>query len=143
MKKRPLHWLLAAAMIFGAIAVQAEDVKSPLPPNAGVARAAFTTQVIDNEPADQVVVLTNNIGEITYFTDIRGMDGRTVTHQWEHEGRVVSRISFDVEGARAKLHSKRKLDPNLTGKWTVLVLDEKTGWAMHASTLRYDPVATP
>ncbi len=137
------HWLLAAALLIVPLVAPAEEVKSPLPPNAGVARAAFTTQVVSGEPADQVVVLTNNIREINYFTDIRGMDGRTVTHQWEHEGRVISRISFDVEGARAKLHSKRDLDPGLTGKWSVLVVDEKTGWPLHASTFRYDPVATP
>lgn len=141
MTKALYSWLAALTLVAGAATAHAEDIKSPLPPNAGVARAAFTTQVIDQEPADQVVVLTNNINEITYFTDIRGMAGRTVTFQWEHEGRVISRISFDVEGARAKLHSNRQLDPALTGKWSVLVVDEKTGWPIHASTFRYDPVA--
>ena len=135
-----LRHLLPGVLLCLATAAVAQTLGSPLPPNAGVARAAFTTQVKDNEPADQVVVLTNNITEISYFTDVRGMTGRTITHQWEHEGQVISRISFEVDSARFNVHSKRNLDPALVGKWTVIVIDEESGWPVHASTFRYDPV---
>ena len=139
MNKSLRLWWAAAILVAGSASVGAQEGLSPLPPNAGVARAAFTTAIVDGEPADQVVVLTHNIREVSYVTDLRGVGGRTVTHQWEHEGRVVSRISFEVEGSRWQGHSTRQLDPSLTGKWTVIVLDEQTGWPLHASTFRYDP----
>jgi len=137
---RTLTLGLAALAALSLSAANAQEVKSPLPPNSGVARAAFTTQVVGDEPVDQVVVLTNDVREISYFTDLRGLDGCTVTHQWEHEGQVVARISFSVEASRRKLHSTRQLDAAATGHWTVLVLDEQTGWPIHASVFRYDPV---
>lgn len=136
-----LRGIVAAAALVFTVGSAAQEGISPLPPNSGVARAAFTSQVIEGEPVDQVAVLTNNIREINYFTDLRGLAGRTVTHQWEHEGQVVGRISFGIEEPRRKVHSTRQLDPAATGHWTVLVLDEETGWPIHASTFRYDPVS--
>ncbi|MEW8239177.1 MAG: hypothetical protein AB2727_13375, partial [Candidatus Thiodiazotropha taylori] len=63
--------------------------ESPVP-DAYVARAVFTTAVINREPVDQVVSLDENATEVSFFTDLRNLQGRTVIHRWEFEGEVIS-----------------------------------------------------
>lgn len=119
----------------------AEDA-SPLPTDAGVARASFTTEIVAREPVDQVVTLPNSYSEVYYFTDLRNLEGRTITHQWEFEGQVISKVNFEVAGPRWRVHSKKTLDPSMTGKWTVMVLDE-SGWPLHASMFQYEEAIGP
>jgi hypothetical protein len=105
--------------------------ESPVP-DAYVARAVFTTQVVNREPVDQVVSLDENATRVLFFTDLRNLQGRTVTHRWEFEGQVLSEVEIEVGGPRWRAYSVKKLNPGEEGKWTVFVLDE-SGWPLHAS----------
>jgi hypothetical protein len=105
--------------------------ESPVP-DAYVARALFTTSVVDREPVDQVVSLDENATEVLFFTDLRNLQGRTVTHRWEFEGEVISEVEIEVKGPRWRAYSIKSLNPGEEGKWTVFVIDE-SGWPLHAS----------
>ncbi|MEJ2619407.1 MAG: DUF2914 domain-containing protein [Candidatus Thiodiazotropha sp.] len=105
--------------------------ESPVP-DAYVARAVFTTAVVDREPVDQVVSLDENATEVSFFTDLRNLQGRTVIHRWEFEGEVISEVSIKVGGPRWRAYSVKSLNPGEEGKWTVFVIDE-SGWPLHAS----------
>ncbi len=105
--------------------------ESPVP-DAYVARAVFTTAVINREPVDQVVSLDENATEVSFFTDLRNLQGRTVIHRWEFEGEVVSEVDIQVKGPRWRAYSIKRLNPGEEGKWTVFVMDE-SGWPLHAS----------
>ncbi|MCG7868059.1 MAG: DUF2914 domain-containing protein [Candidatus Thiodiazotropha taylori] len=105
--------------------------ESPVP-NAYVARAVFTTAVINREPVDQVVSLDENATEVSFFTDLRNLQGRTVIHRWEFEGEVISEVNIQVGGPRWRAYSIKSLNPGEEGKWTVFVIDE-SGWPLHAS----------
>jgi hypothetical protein len=105
--------------------------ESPVP-DAYVARAVFTTEVVNREPVDQVVSLDENAARVLFFTDLRNLQGRTVTHRWEFEGQVISEVDIEVGGPRWRAYSVKKLNPGEEGKWTVFVLDE-SGWPLHAS----------
>ncbi|MCG7900112.1 MAG: DUF2914 domain-containing protein [Candidatus Thiodiazotropha lotti] len=105
--------------------------ESPVP-DAYVARAVFTTAVIDREPVDQVVSLDENATEVSFFTDLRNLQGRTVVHRWEFEGEVISEVNIQVGGPRWRAYSIKSLNPGEEGKWTVFVIDE-SGWPLHAS----------
>ena len=142
--QRAVYWtcLFAIAALGTRLASAQQGEGSPLPPGAGVVRALFTSNVVNNEPVDQVVTLKNSVTEIYYYTELQNLGGRTLTYQWEYEGQVVSRVSFEVGGPSWIAHAKHKLDPSLIGKWTVILLDE-SGWALHASIFRYEDVSAP
>jgi hypothetical protein len=135
-----LHLLKQRAVGLGLICVscllasglQAEELTESPVPDAYVARAIFTSEVVNREPVDQVVSVGPERDEIYFFTDLRHLSGRTVTHRWEFEGQFMGQIEFKVGGPRWRVFSRKSLNPGASGKWTVLVLDQ-SGWPLHAS----------
>lgn len=126
---------LAVAVL--SASASATDYSNPSPiPNAEVKRAVFTTAVENREPTDEVITLENTVTSINFFTELRGLGGRTVTHRWEHEGKVITEVQFQVGGDRWRVYSKKSLIPSMLGKWTVVVVDQ-TGWPLHASIFEY------
>ena len=104
-----------------AVAMAIPDVPDTAPPVGHVERSSFTTAVVDREPQDAVESLTNDHVQIAYFTEARGMTGSRLTHRWEHQGRVMAEVSFDVGGPRWRTHSVKTLDPEMLGEWQVSV----------------------
>jgi hypothetical protein len=105
-------------------------------PDARVARSAFTTAVVDREPQDALEQLESDVRSVSYFTELRGLEGETVTHRWEFAGEVMSEVSFQVAGPRWRVHSTKRLDPMRLGEWTVSVLDGQ-GRTLSRESLRY------
>ena len=105
-----------------------------------VARAGFTTQVIDREPQDSVTSLSNLATEILFFTELSGLEGHTLTHVWERGGTEMARVPFAVGGERWRVFSSKSLDPSWLGEWKVSVVDEE-GRVLHSESFSY--VATP
>ena len=101
-----------------------------------VARAMFTTKVENREPINQVLVLDNTVTELYFFSDLRDMQGQTITHRWEYEGKEVMSKSFDVRGPRWRVYSKKELEPQRLGRWTVVITDDK-GWPLKAVVFKY------
>jgi hypothetical protein len=90
-----------------------------------VARTVFTSQIIDREPTDDITSLANDKHRIYFFTDLRGMAGQIITHQWEYNGKVMAEVKFKVgEGPRWRVYSSKNLLPEWTGNWKVSVVDE-------------------
>lgn len=111
------------------------DVADTSPPVGHVERSSFTTAVVDREPQDAVDTLTNDHVQIAYFTEARGMAGSRLTHRWEHQGRVMAEVSFDVGGQRWRTHSVKTLDPEMLGEWQVSVLSN--GKLLATESFRY------
>ena len=65
-----------------------------------VARGLFSTNIIDREPVDQVIILTNVVSQIYFYSDLRNYQGQTITHRWEFEGELVTEKKFEVGGSR-------------------------------------------
>jgi hypothetical protein len=132
-QSRRILWrsLLGGLCLFTS-SLQAEELTESPVPDAYVARAIFTTAIVDREPVDQVVSVGPDLDRIYFFTDLRNLQGRTVKHRWEFNGQFMGEIEFKVGGPRWRVYSKKSLYPNESGKWTVLVLDE-SGWPLHAS----------
>ena len=101
-----------------------------------VARAQFTTEVVDREPTDRVLVLNNEISKVLFFTELRHFEGKKIIHRWEYNGSVVSSIPFEVKGPRWRVYSSRDLLPDQLGKWMVVVTDAE-GWPLKASIFEY------
>jgi len=122
-------WLLPLLALFSLGVASAASTGS-------ISRSQFTTQINDREPVDQVVVLDNSISTLYFFTDVRHMEGQTITHSWEYNGQVISKKQFKIKGARWRVYSQKDLDPSMTGKWTVVIRDER-GWPLTVAVFRY------
>lgn len=57
------------------------------------------------------------------YTELRDLAGQTVSHRWQHEGRTVAVIPFQVRGDRWRVHSTKRLSAELKGSWQVIVVD--------------------
>ena len=106
--------ILAATLLVVFNPVSAED---------GVARAIFTSGIENKEPVDELGQLTADSSKIYFFTEIRGMEGHTISHRWEQGGEVRAEVSFEVGGNRWRVWSSKNLMASWLGEWTVSVLD--------------------
>ncbi len=88
-----------------------------------VARAAFATAIEDREPVDKVEKLPADRQKVYFFTELRDMAGQTVTHRWEHEGKVQAEVKFQVKGPRWRVWSSKNLPTDATGEWKVSVIN--------------------
>jgi Protein of unknown function (DUF2914) len=106
-------------------------------PSGRVARAIFTTAVVDREPVDQLSNLSHNVERVFFFSELRGLDGEIVTHRWQYDGQTMAEVTFKVgNGARWRVYSSKNLLPEWTGTWTVVVSNEK-GQALQTSSFEY------
>lgn len=133
------HEALAPPDSEAGIEESAPDEDEPMA-NGHVARAAFTTGVAEREPIDEVSRLGNDATRILFFTDLRDLQGQTVTHVWERDGNVVARVPFAVGSPRWRVYSSKNLEPAWTGEWAVKVVDA-TGQVIHAEYFEYVPAA--
>ncbi len=88
-----------------------------------VARAAFATAIEDREPVDKVEKLPADHQKVYFFTELRDMAGQTVTHRWEHDGKVQAEVKFNVKGPRWRVWSSKNLPTDATGEWKVSVVN--------------------
>lgn len=88
-----------------------------------VVRSAFTREIAEREPTENLKKLTNDNGEIKFFTELRDMSGQTAIHRWEYDGNVVAEVKFNVKGPRWRVWSSKSLAPEWTGNWKVSVIN--------------------
>lgn len=97
---------------------------SQAPVAARVIRSTLTSGIVKREPQDSVLSLGSNEKKIYYFTELRGMKGKTAIHRWQYEGKVMAEIRFKVKGERWRIWSSKNLVPGWTGAWKVSVVGE-------------------
>ncbi|MBK9131326.1 MAG: DUF2914 domain-containing protein [Gammaproteobacteria bacterium] len=113
MKKTALIFSLFALLLSAALAIAGE-----------VSRAQFTTAVDAREPADDLSeAAAANTQKIYFFTELRDLEGQTVTHRWTYNGNTMAEVSFTPGSARWRVWSSKELLPDWTGTWTVAVVD--------------------
>ena len=107
-----------------------------------VVRSAFTTEIAEREPTQNLQNLTNENGKVMFFTELRDMSGQTAIHRWQYEGKVVAEIEFNVKGPRWRVWSSKSLVPQWTGDWKVSVING-AGEVISEKNLSYDVAAAP
>jgi hypothetical protein len=102
-----------------------------------VSRALFTIGIDDREPVIMVdSISADSYNSISFFTELNGMSGETVTHQWMFDDQVMFEKSFEVGGDRWRVWTSKTLLPDWTGTWTVKVLNED-GSVLERKTFEY------
>lgn len=103
-----------------------------------ITRALFTSAVQNREPIDQLNVLSELISEAFFFTEFRGFQGHTLTHQWSHNNKVSHSIPFVIKGKRWRVFSSKTFTAGAKqeGTWVVKVLDEE-GTVLSETSIDY------
>ncbi|HED16675.1 MAG TPA: DUF2914 domain-containing protein [Gammaproteobacteria bacterium] len=131
----------AAEVIQSSDGVKATDEAS-MASLGRVARSAFTQTIIDREPQDQIISLSNDQDAVYYFTEIRDMSGQEITHRWLYNARVMAEVSFQIGSNRWRVWSKKYLVSGWTGLWTVEVVDQ-AGTIIHSDIFTYTDAELP
>ena len=105
-----------------------------------VVRSAFTRDIAEREPTENLQKLTNENDQVKFFTELRDMSGQTAVHRWEYEGKVVAEIEFNVKGPRWRVWSSKSFVPQWTGDWKVSVVNG-AGDVISEKSLSYDVAA--
>ncbi len=89
-----------------------------------VTRAQFTTAIDAREPVDDLSEASAaNTNKVYFFTELRGLEGQSVTHRWTYNGNTLAEVSFTPGSARWRVWSSKELLPEWIGSWTVAVVD--------------------
>ncbi|MDH3229928.1 MAG: DUF2914 domain-containing protein, partial [Alphaproteobacteria bacterium] len=102
-------------------------------------RAQFTTTISKRYPANEVSLLDDPHQAVSYFTEVTGMQGHTITHRWSYRGEVVYETSFKINGPKWRFWSTQVLPADKTGTWHVEVIDNGNK-ILQTSRLDYRPV---
>lgn len=107
-----------------------------------VAREAITSDVENHEPVDKLSSVTTDTSKVYFFTELRDMEGQTVTHRWEYNGKVMAEVPFEVGGPRWRVYSSKNLLPDWTGDWKVSVV-ASNGATLDSDSFTYKPAPEP
>jgi hypothetical protein len=124
--------LLVAA---GSVAFsQTDTTRVPAIPNAVtnvpddastsiVRRAVLCSGIVNHEPSDSLIVVAAGTGKVFFFTEIAGLEGKTITHRWIRDGTRVADIRISIASNRYRCYSSRSVSGK-EGDWTVQVLNQ-------------------
>ncbi len=91
-----------------------------------VSRAVLTTDVVDREPVN---VLKNDVklaqisNSLSFFSELRNMQGQTVRHLWYYQDQQLASIELAVSSPRFRTYSTKNIMPEQLGDWRVEVMD--------------------
>jgi hypothetical protein len=140
--KRFVVWVGAALVAIAAAAsAQAPtDSTTATPPetaSTAVKRAVFCTGVTEREPIDEITTLAAPADKVCFFTEIIGMEGRTVTHRWLHNGQAAGEVPISIGAARWRCYTTKTLAADAAaGTWTVEIVDD-AGAKLGEASLTY------
>ena len=97
-------------------------------------RAYFTSGVAEREPVDRIDQIDATRSRVYYFTEFRGLAGRTIAHRWEYNGRLMAEVRHRIGAERWRAWSSKRLLPQWEGEWSVSVVDEE-GDVLRTDTL--------
>ena len=88
-----------------------------------VARAIVATGVVDREPMNDLERILAGNEKVFFFTELRGMEGKTIKHRWSYGGELLAEVEFNVGGPRWRIWSSKKMLPEWAGDWELAVVD--------------------
>jgi hypothetical protein len=102
----------------------AQTTPPAVAPAAGaVPRAVICSGVAEREPIDALITVPGSTEKVFCFTEIIGMEGKTITHRWVREGATVAEVPIAVGAARWRCYSTKTI-AGMTGAWSVQVIDD-------------------
>jgi hypothetical protein len=108
--------------------------------NEHVARAQFTSGILKREPVDNVRQLSladkeHDSVKLYFFSELKGLKGKTVTHRWLFEDKEVARVKFRVGSDRWRVYSSKNIQIRKEGAWFVTINDDQ-GNVLHRTSIQ-------
>ncbi len=89
-----------------------------------IKRAIICSGVSNHEPTDSLTTIPSNTNKVFFFTEIAGLEGKTITHRWMKDGNKVADVRISLASNRYRCHSSRSV-AGKPGNWTVQVLSDE------------------
>lgn len=94
-----------------------------------VLRAAVVSEFVNEQPADRIKnnlkVSKNQPVELFYFSEVKHLNNKNVSHAWFKNGQLVHKKHWDVKQPLAKLISSYRFSVKDAGQWQVVLEDKK------------------
>jgi hypothetical protein len=95
-----------------------------------VLRAAVVSEFINDQPSERIKanlkVSKNQHLELFYFSEVKHLKNKNVSHAWFKNGQLVHKKHWSVKESIAKLISSYRFSTKDAGQWQV-VLEDKNG----------------
>lgn len=72
-------------------------------------RVAFTTAIVNKEPSNSLNEVDRSQQQLYFFTELRNLSGKRVTHRWKYRGEVVYEKGFNVGAARWRVWTQKTI----------------------------------
>ncbi len=101
----------------------------PLTAAHSVVRAVLAEKVENREPNGLIshrLVSLNKLKQpyIYFFTEVKGLTGKTIYHVWKYQGKVIARVDIRVGDALWRSYSGRRMRTSQLGSWEVDLVDD-------------------
>ena len=103
-----------------------------------VGTATFTSNVAEGAPVDFRQAFGAETRVVYYYSEILGLQGRSVTHRWKFDGTVMQEVKLPVKRERQAVWSLNHMHPERIGNWTVEVVDPR-GKVIRIDNFAYNP----
>ncbi|MBB1386089.1 DUF2914 domain-containing protein [Pseudoalteromonas sp. SG45-5] len=93
-----------------------------------ISRAVLTRKVSKREPTNVFAAdirLSQFEDSLSFFSELKGLQGQQVKHVWTFEGSVMAEISLNVTSTRYRTYSTKNIMDAQAGHWRVDVVDEQ------------------
>ncbi len=86
--------------------------------------AVIARDVVDREPVDAGTVFPADVERLFCWTKVEGLEpGSTIEHVWKFAGYEWV-VSLEVGATHWRTYSNKRILPEWTGEWTVIIRDE-------------------
>jgi len=97
-------------------------------------RVAFTTAIDNKEPINNLQVIDRHDSQtIFFFSELKNLQGKRITHRWSFNGNVIYQKGFAVGGSRWRVWTEKAITP-FDGVVTVELVDA-TGNILQSSSI--------
>ena len=116
-------WSLVAVLCVPATALIAQETEGEK--GLRVGHIAVCTDVQNRVPISADTTFSSTAGTVYCFTRIEGAtDTTSVTHVWYYGQKKMAEVTLPVQSGRWRTWSTKRIMPQWTGKWNVVVLSE-------------------
>lgn len=94
-----------------------------------VLRAAVVSEFNNDQPAERIKtnlkVLKNQLVELFYFSEVKHLKNKNVSHAWFKNGQLIHKKHWSVKQPITKLISSYRFSTKDVGQWQVVLEDKK------------------
>ena len=94
-----------------------------------VLSAAVVSEFINQQPVEGIKsnlkVSKNQAVELFYFSEVKHLNNKNVSHAWFKNGQLVHKKHWQVKGSLTKLTSSYRFSVKDVGEWQVVLQDKK------------------